>query len=108
MCVTVQNVDIVRYTRLFGSSTHRPCDSCCGVSWLILTILCLLCHSSLPIQAPEVVSGQGHGKAVDWWTLGILIFESDARIDTGCRISAAARHVRFEGATHCARHLCRP
>lgn len=25
--------------------------------------------------APEVVSGQGHGKAVDWWTLGILIYE---------------------------------
>jgi len=25
--------------------------------------------------APEVVSGQGHGKGVDWWTLGILIFE---------------------------------
>jgi len=25
--------------------------------------------------APEVVSGAGHGKGVDWWTLGILIFE---------------------------------
>jgi len=25
--------------------------------------------------APEIVSGQGHGKGVDWWTLGILIFE---------------------------------
>ena len=25
--------------------------------------------------APEVVSGQGHGKGVDWWCLGILIFE---------------------------------
>ena len=25
--------------------------------------------------APEVVSGQGHGKGVDWWTLGILIYE---------------------------------
>lgn len=25
--------------------------------------------------APEVVSGQGHGKGVDWWTLGVLIFE---------------------------------
>ncbi len=25
--------------------------------------------------APEVVSGQGHGKAVDWWTLGVLIYE---------------------------------
>jgi len=25
--------------------------------------------------APEIVIGQGHGKAVDWWTLGILIYE---------------------------------
>ncbi|ETO20728.1 protein kinase A catalytic subunit isoform 1 [Reticulomyxa filosa] len=25
--------------------------------------------------APEIVTGQGHGRAVDWWTLGILIYE---------------------------------
>jgi len=25
--------------------------------------------------APEIVTGQGHGKGVDWWTLGILVFE---------------------------------
>lgn len=25
--------------------------------------------------APEIVAGQGHGKGVDWWTVGILIFE---------------------------------
>jgi cGMP-dependent protein kinase len=25
--------------------------------------------------APEIVASRGHGKAVDWWTLGILIFE---------------------------------
>jgi len=25
--------------------------------------------------APEIVSGQGHGRAVDWWTLGILTYE---------------------------------
>jgi cGMP-dependent protein kinase len=25
--------------------------------------------------APEVVSGAGHGKGVDWWCLGILIYE---------------------------------
>jgi len=25
--------------------------------------------------APEIVGGRGHGKGVDWWTLGILIYE---------------------------------
>lgn len=25
--------------------------------------------------APEIVTGQGHGKAVDWWCVGVLIYE---------------------------------
>lgn len=24
---------------------------------------------------PEIVSGEGHGKGVDWWTVGILVYE---------------------------------
>ena len=31
--------------------------------------------------APEVILNQGHGKAVDWWTLGVLIYEMHAGID---------------------------
>ena len=26
-------------------------------------------------MAPEVVAGKGHGKAVDWWSVGILLYE---------------------------------
>ena len=31
--------------------------------------------------APEVLQRKGHGKAVDWWTLGVLIYEMHAGID---------------------------
>jgi len=29
--------------------------------------------------APEVIAAQGHTAAVDWWTLGILIYEMIVR-----------------------------
>jgi protein kinase A len=31
--------------------------------------------------APEVLLNKGHGKPVDWWTLGILTYEMVAGID---------------------------
>lgn len=33
--------------------------------------------------APEVIAAQGHTGAVDWWTLGILIYEMMVRIGKG-------------------------
>ena len=31
--------------------------------------------------APEVIAAKGHTAAVDWWTLGILIYEMIVRVD---------------------------
>lgn len=30
---------------------------------------------TMEYMAPEVVAGRGHGKAVDWWSVGILLYE---------------------------------
>jgi serine/threonine protein kinase len=29
----------------------------------------------LTCKAPEVIRGEGYGKAVDWWTIGCLLYE---------------------------------
>lgn len=31
--------------------------------------------------APEILTNKGHGKGVDWWTLGVIIYEMIAGID---------------------------
>lgn len=30
---------------------------------------------TLEYMAPEIILGQGHDKAADWWSVGILLFE---------------------------------
>ena len=34
--------------------------------------------------APEVIADDGHTAAVDWWTLGILIYEMIVRVAYSC------------------------
>ena len=33
------------------------------------------------IFSPEIILNKGHGKPVDWWTCGILLYEMIAGID---------------------------
>ena len=30
---------------------------------------------TMEYMAPEIIQGKGHGKDVDWWSVGILLFE---------------------------------
>ena len=30
---------------------------------------------TMEYMAPEIINGKGHGKDVDWWSVGILLFE---------------------------------
>eukprot|EP00927_Polykrikos_kofoidii_P049824 TRINITY_DN43833_c0_g1_i1.p1 TRINITY_DN43833_c0_g1~~TRINITY_DN43833_c0_g1_i1.p1 ORF type:complete len:770 (+),score=141.12 TRINITY_DN43833_c0_g1_i1:95-2404(+) len=54
--------------------------------------------------APEMISSQGHTEAVDWWTLGILLyelmvghppFESPTPMQIYCKVNKGIRRVNF-------------
>ena len=52
-------------------------------SWPLVSLeFAPMCQSpSAEYIAPEVIKGNGHTSAVDWWTLGILIYEMIVRQD---------------------------
>eukprot|EP00003_Mantamonas_plastica_P022805 TRINITY_DN394_c0_g3_i2.p1 TRINITY_DN394_c0_g3~~TRINITY_DN394_c0_g3_i2.p1 ORF type:complete len:306 (+),score=83.32 TRINITY_DN394_c0_g3_i2:1071-1988(+) len=64
-----------------------------------------LAHSfcgTLPYMAPEMISRKGHGKAVDWWGLGVLAFEMLTGLhpfydesDSRCKKNIMQRPVQF-------------
>lgn len=60
-------IDSIGYIRItdfglskMGVKTNKEATSVCGTPEYL---------------APEILFRMGHGKAVDWWTLGAIIFE---------------------------------
>jgi len=45
--------------------------------------------------APEIISSTGHGKGVDWWTLGVLIYEMLAGYSPFCAEEVAKIYDRI-------------
>ena len=62
---------------------------------------------SLPARAPEILQRTGHGKAVDWWSLGTLMYD----MLTGAVSSEAtppcggSAHTHTHTHTHTLRHM---
>lgn len=59
--------------------------------------------------APEIILGKGHGKGVDWWTLGVLIFEMISGFppfysSKQMRTYAKIMHKQVKFPTHFSRH----
>ncbi len=52
-------------------------------------VVALLLCSAIEYIAPEVIQTSGHTSAVDWWTLGILIYEMIVSVQRSFRDSHA-------------------
>ncbi len=60
-------IDRLGYPKLIDFGLAKPLEACGGKTYT-------LCGTP-EYLAPEVILGTGHDQAVDWWALGVLLYE---------------------------------
>jgi len=94
-CAARQNI-LVRYTELRQCVDDCTCEPLRVVPLTVFLYICVPLPFLFPLtSAPEIIQSKGHGKAVDFWALGILIFEMLAGYPVSERACASPLRARL-------------